>query len=307
MGASLRGIKNAADLPPGSPRLVLSVGRRSPPVARWIKARSGGATQLVHFGRPWAPCRWFDLIVTTAQYRLPESPNIVCNSFPFLVPSTDVPIPSSLRDELDQLPRPWTVILAGGSSRPYVFDREAAAALAEAGNEAARSDGGSLLFVRSPRTSRECVEIITPLLRAPAFIYDQARHENPYRALLHAADCFIVTSDSALMVAEVLVSSKPLQLFALQRKPDWRYRVASAWNGLAQRSRLASAVFSLLRDIGFITSTRELDDYYQRLRVAGAFDSVDVSALLSATERDATLARITEVMQRSGVAREGSQ
>ena len=70
-------------LSPPWPDLVVSAGKRSVPVARWIRAQSGGRTKLVHFGRPRAPLAWFDLVITTAQYGLPESSRVLRNCLPF--------------------------------------------------------------------------------------------------------------------------------------------------------------------------------------------------------------------------------
>ena len=67
LGGSIWHLRNPEIIPAGNPSLVLSVGRRSPPVARWIRQRSRGATRLVHFGRPWGRSEWFDLVVTTPE------------------------------------------------------------------------------------------------------------------------------------------------------------------------------------------------------------------------------------------------
>ena len=62
------------------PDLVIASGRRSVPIVRWIRRRSGGRTRLVHIGRPWAPLKHFDLIVSTPQYHLPKASNVLHNA-----------------------------------------------------------------------------------------------------------------------------------------------------------------------------------------------------------------------------------
>src|SRR5690606_38221655 len=64
-------------LTPPWPDLVLLAGYRSVSVARWIKRQSGGRTRLVTIGRPRAPLRVFDLVITTAQYGLPARENVL--------------------------------------------------------------------------------------------------------------------------------------------------------------------------------------------------------------------------------------
>ena len=80
-GVSVRGIdaESQAQLAAPWPDVLISAGVKNEPVARWIKAQSGGEARLVFLGRTWAPRPVFDLVVTTPQYRLPEAPNVVQN------------------------------------------------------------------------------------------------------------------------------------------------------------------------------------------------------------------------------------
>ena len=84
LGVTLAGIckKTSSDLLPPWPDLVITAGRRNEPVARWIQKQSDKKTRLVHIGRPWAPLKLFDLIVTTPQYFLPDQPNVLKNQLP---------------------------------------------------------------------------------------------------------------------------------------------------------------------------------------------------------------------------------
>ena len=54
-------------LQPPWPDLVIAIGRRSVPVARWIKRRNGGRTRLVRIGHPRLDPALFDLVITTRQ------------------------------------------------------------------------------------------------------------------------------------------------------------------------------------------------------------------------------------------------
>lgn len=305
LGASLHSVVNPEVLPAGSPQLVLSIGRRSPPVARWIRERSGGSTKLVHFGRPWGLAQWFDLVVTTAQYGLDPAPNVISNVLPFLREHDQVALPESLQERIEALPRPWTVLLAGGNSRPYRFGLPVAQALADRCNEIARSTGGSVLFLRSPRTPKACAQLIAAQLSEPRYLYDPQHDENPYLALLEQADRFVVTSDSALMVAEALSTSKPVEVFRLPREPDWRYRFVSGWGVLAQHNALLRAPLRWLQRTGLITSTRELEGYYQRLDSVGAFSVAGAAAKVANAECESTVERIRALLApgpRSGTA-----
>lgn len=51
----LAGYDNAAGFDAPWPDLVIGIGRRKVPVARWIAAASGGKTRIVWLGRPVPP------------------------------------------------------------------------------------------------------------------------------------------------------------------------------------------------------------------------------------------------------------
>src|SRR5262249_27068755 len=76
-GASTIGLarRRSAPLQPPWPDLVISTGRRTAPVARWIGRRSKGHTRLVHLGRRGGESvEAFDLVVACEHFRLPPHP-----------------------------------------------------------------------------------------------------------------------------------------------------------------------------------------------------------------------------------------
>jgi len=215
LGAGTAHLDAASDpIEPPWPDLVIGVGKRSVPVARWIRRRSGGRTRLVQIGRPFAPLGDFDLIVTTPQYALPPAPNV----HPILLP-LNRPDPAAMAaaaeawaPRLAHLPRPWTAVLAGGDSVPYRMDAAAGTALARAA--AAARQGGSLLVTTSPRTPPAAADALAAALPQPFFLHRwRPGAENPYPALLRLADAFMVTADSASMLAEAASTGRPVAVF----------------------------------------------------------------------------------------------
>ena len=55
------------NLRPPWPDLVIAIGRRSVPVARWIRKRSGGRTKLVRIGHPRIDPGLFDFLALGAR------------------------------------------------------------------------------------------------------------------------------------------------------------------------------------------------------------------------------------------------
>jgi hypothetical protein len=139
-------------LSPPWPRAVLASGRKSVPAALWIRRASGGRTRLIHVNRPWAPLAWFDLVVTTPQYALPERDNVLTNLLPFVPAVAPAPLPASLVERAAALPRPWTAVLVGGNSRPFVLDEATATRLAAVVDAERKAVGGSAWVLDSPRT-----------------------------------------------------------------------------------------------------------------------------------------------------------
>lgn len=209
-------------LAPPWPDLVIGASRRAAPLARWIKKQSGGRSRLVHLLHTQAPLHYFDLVVTTAQYRLPERANVLHNLLPLNAARTEVLESSAAqwRARLEHLPRPWIAVLVGGNTASYRLDASTARELAQFTSRMARETGGSLLISSSPRTPPDAADALLAAVESPAYVYrwQPNKNENPYLAYLALADRFIVTADSASMLAEACSTGRPVELFGWRRQ-----------------------------------------------------------------------------------------
>lgn len=227
LGATLATLNKSAsdDLVPPWPDLVISAGRRSVPVARWIKAQSGGKTRLVQIGRPRAPLDWFDLVLTTPQYGLPHADNVVQLTLPFVLNPGQPKEHAAWARRFTELPKPWIGVLVGGDGQSFRFEEAEAHKLAAGASRIAHNAGGSLLVSASPRTGRVQSKTIERAAVVPAYVHHWSGPEdNPHRAILALADRFIVTCDSVSMIAEACASGRPVELFPMQPsgwKPSW--------------------------------------------------------------------------------------
>jgi hypothetical protein len=223
IGCTLAGIDRSRSDPlaPPWPDLVITAGRRNEPVARWIRARSGGRTRLVHLGRSWAKPRHFDLIVTTPQYRVPALPNVLQIEAPLhrVTPARLAEAADRWRPALRHLPRPLIAVLIGGDSPPYVFDAEMAGRLGRQAAALARAQGGSLLVTTSPRTRAAAASALRRAIDVPCHFYEwnPDPESNPYLGYLALADSLIVTGESMSMVAEACATAKPVRIFDMGR------------------------------------------------------------------------------------------
>lgn len=223
------------------PDLVLLAHHRNEAVARWIRRLSGGRTRLVLVGRSWLPARRFDLVVTTPQYGLPPSANVLHNALPLHPVSAErLAVAAQLwRPRLAHLPGPFVTVLVGGSSGPYRFDAAAAARLGREASALARQLGGSVLVTTSARTSPAAADALVQAIDAPAYVHRWAPGgggDNPYLGFIGLADRLVVTADSISMIAEACATGKPVQLFDF-----------GAGGALAMREGAAQAAEPLLR------------------------------------------------------------
>ena len=220
---TLLGLKRTQsdNLSPPWPDLVISAGRRNEPVARWIRQQSNGRCRLVHIGRPWASPKHFDLIVTTPQYDLPQTPNILCNELPLhrIDQQKLATAAQRWRPDFAHLPQPWVAVLVGGNSSVSQFTTAGLRYLARSADALAASKNGALLVTTSARSPKGTLELMQKEINAPALFFDfNDRHTaNPYFGFLALADAFIVTAESISMLTESCATGKPVYLYDASR------------------------------------------------------------------------------------------
>jgi len=220
-GSDLRGIRlqHSNRLEPPWPDLVISAGMRNEPVCRWIRARSGGRTRIVHIGRPWASPERFDLVITTPQYRLPEHPHVLQNSAT-LHRVTAARLTAAARAweaKFAELPGPRIAVILGGNSGPYTLGPKTAMRIADQVSRMAAQRGGSLLVSSSARTPPRALSAFERQVSVPCFLYRWRPNDsaNPYFGMLALGDELVVTADSVSMLSEACATGKPVYMAAL--------------------------------------------------------------------------------------------
>ncbi|WP_166645148.1 mitochondrial fission ELM1 family protein [Dongia mobilis] len=244
-GASLIGTDLALSdrLEPPWPEAIIAIGRRSVPVTRWIREQAkaaGGEVLHIHLGRPRTDLGLFDLVVTTPQYNLPPAANVAEISLPIVaVDSDELAAAAGIwHPRFAALPRPWHAVLIGGPTPQLAFGGTEAEHLAQELEAWHAGQGGSLLFTTSPRTPPEILAVLQGHFRNQPhqlflpFVPDG--RANAYPALLALADDFVITIDSASMVAEAATRRKPIYLFDLptiapRKKPGLKAALSRHW------------------------------------------------------------------------------
>jgi uncharacterized protein len=248
------------------PDLLIAAGGRSATLARWLKQASHGKTKVVILGRPWARLSDFDLVVTTPQYGLPDSPNVQMNLLPLnhVEPDRMAAAASHWDPVFRRLPKPWIGALVGGNSGSFRMTLHCAERMARRLNELARETGGSVLLATSPRTPAGSGERLASLLDCPSHIHLWGyQGENPYLGIIALADRFVVTDESASMIAEAANTGQELEL--LELKERLRSRILAGWlpdMGLGW-------VFRLGARTGYWTPPRNMRRLHAALRTRG--------------------------------------
>ncbi|TXH35114.1 MAG: hypothetical protein E6Q98_16360 [Rhodospirillaceae bacterium] len=212
------------------PDAVIGIGRGGLRLAAWIKEQSGGRTRIIVLGRVEGPLGVCDLVVTTAQYGLPDNANVIRLTLPFTAEiSPDDGALTVWKTQFEALPKPLIGVLVGGPSSPLIFGKPEGERLAADLTKMAGATGGSLLIATGRRTPPEVASLLADLTKSSP---DRHRflpfppegfprpEDNPYRAIVSLADRFVVTADSVSMLADAALTGRPITLFDLPVEPD---------------------------------------------------------------------------------------
>jgi mitochondrial fission protein ELM1 len=199
------------------PRLVISIGRRSVPVAIALKRRAKAFG--LHIQNPKVPAALFDLIAAPVHDGY-TGPNVV-HTFGAVHSVTEsrlVEAAKNFHDLIEPLPHPRIAVLLGGESQAFSFPPDAAASLGASLATLSRKHGASLLVTPSRRTSPGSLEALGREIKDVPHVVWDGSGENPYFAFLAFADAIVVTEDSVNMVTEAAGTGKPVYVQSLPGK-----------------------------------------------------------------------------------------
>ena len=287
-GASTLGLdkQRSARLNQPWPDLVISTGRRTAPVARWIGRQSQGRTRLVQLGRRGGESvQAFDLVVSCAHFRLP----LHARRMEIIAPLNAVTPPRLAaaavrwRGLCDGAPRPHVVLVVGGTSAMHRLDAATAERIGTEVRAFAESAGGSVFAITSRRTGPEATAALRRGLGPSARVHEwkPGERDNPYVGYLALADALVVTGESESMLAEAAVTGKPLFIYpiparsrALRWPAEWIARHAHARprkaKGTVRPQQGLEYLCARLIAAGIVRPPRDLKQLHEELIRAGA-------------------------------------
>lgn len=192
------------------PDLVIAIGRRSVPVARWIKRQNEGRTKLVRIGHPRIDPKLFDLVVTTRQYPVPPGTNVVL--LPVAMSRHLEPLaPTAAESEwLAAAPAPRTLVAIGGATKYWTLPTERIERIVDAS-----PPGKSLIVVTSRRTDPALVGRLREITQGNPDLRLVDGPSPRFAVLMDAADEIFVTGDSVSMLSEAVLTGKPVALIPI--------------------------------------------------------------------------------------------
>jgi hypothetical protein len=215
---SCRGLTRAfrKTLQPPWPQLAIGAGRRTAPLARWLKHTFG--SRIVQIMDPGWPGRDdFDLIAIPVHDESDAAPNVIrtMGSCHRAVPRLLAEEQAKWEARLSHLPKPYLLLVVGGDTKDYAFGTDRGRQLAEATSALSQALGGSILMTSSRRTGPELEQVVIDGIPEPRYVHRwREGTENPYLALLAMADAIVVTGDSMNMCSEACANGGPVYIFS---------------------------------------------------------------------------------------------
>lgn len=201
------------------PSLVISSGRRSSPIALFLKKKSENKTKIIQIMNPNLDFSKFDFVILPKHDEADETKhsNIITTIGALTKVRENVVISEQKKfaAEFDEIKKPKIALLLGGSSNKTKFEKDSAIKLAKISSEFAKNMGTKLLILNSRRTSNELTKAVKSNLDCDFKFFDwkEVRENNPYLAILGYADFFIITGDSVSMISECCSTGKPVYIF----------------------------------------------------------------------------------------------
>ena len=204
------------------PDLILSAGRRSFPVALWVKKMSQNKTKIIQLMGPGkAYFNEADLVILPVhdQYKGTQKNVLLTIGTPHrITPERLVEEKQKWEPVFKKYPTPRLSLIVGGATKNKPFTLDMAKTLL---NDVLKLSPKSVMVTTSRRTPAEVTQFLKQNLpEETTFFYQFGdKTENPYFGLIACADMIMVTGDSMSMCSECCATDVPVFIFA----PKWSF------------------------------------------------------------------------------------
>ncbi len=205
-----------------APDVLIAAGRRLIPALRHLKARFPAA-RLVYLMHPKRRLKEFDLLAIPEHDRPRKRRNVLVT-----LGSVHRVRAEKLRAQGEayaSLPHPRIAVLVGGRAKGAHYKAADWMRLAAQLNALAARTGGRLLITTSRRTGEAATALLRDVLPSESVFHAwQPEGENPYFAMLGAADAVVATGESMSMLSEACALGVPVFVFNPERRLGRKHR-----------------------------------------------------------------------------------
>ena len=228
IGKSLLGINKSksSKIEAPWPDIIISAGRKTAPIACYIKKVSGGKTKIIHLMWPSFAINYIDLIVIPEHdkekyfHKKNQQQNIITTTGAVnrINPERLEKEKIKWADKFSHLTPPYTAVLIGGNTKKGTFTKKHASDFIKEIKGFMKDKQGSLLITNSRRTPEDATKIIKDELKKEGYNYHfhgfDSKDENPYFGYLALSDNVIVSGDSISMCSESCSSGKNTHIYS---------------------------------------------------------------------------------------------
>jgi mitochondrial fission protein ELM1 len=208
------------------PKLVISSGRRTAPLALSIKKKSP-STKIVQIMKPSITEGKFDLII------LPQHDNFrsgtaniyrTIGAMNRISPQNLKKHLQEFREHYPQLSLKVISVMVGGSNKKYKFSKKDADQMVTIIEQLSINHAAQIFISFSRRTPDIVKESFQKAFTFPHIIYDPANGGyNPYFGMLAVSDFIITTGDSISMCSDVATAGKPQYIYIPPNFPSQKH------------------------------------------------------------------------------------
>ncbi len=203
-------------LEPPYPKLIISSGRRTAPLALSIKRKSP-STKIIQIMRPSIGEEDIDLIILPQHdQNFSSTSNIyrTIGAINRITPQVLQEASVEFKEHFPQSSLRVISVMVGGSNKKYSFTKKDADSFVDIIEQLSINHAAQVFISFSRRTPDAIKENFYNKFPSPHYIYDPVKGGyNPYLGMLTASDFIITTGDSISMCSDVVTSGKPSYIY----------------------------------------------------------------------------------------------
>lgn len=200
--------------PPWPPVLITS-GRKSIAIGKYIKKASKGKTFHIHVQDPRVNAAAFDMVVVPQHDPLRGDNVVVTKTSLHRVNHQKLAESLDTFHTFADYPSPRVAVLIGGNSKAHSMTAEDTERLATQLKNLQQEYHATLMITASRRTGDDNRTRLQQALNGSDVHFWDGSGDNPYFGFLAHADYIIVTEDSVSMTSEALATGKPVYIAKL--------------------------------------------------------------------------------------------